>query len=66
VKAQWIRVVDVAALGPFMVWTAYAARDLPTWARWTLGASGVGTVLLNAANLDRIERSRGNHSRTDY
>lgn len=49
-KAQAIRLVDVFALGPFMVWAGAQRTALPDWARYVLIASGIGTVAYNARN----------------
>lgn len=52
-KSQSVRLVDIFLLGPFMIWFGVKAGGMPTWARWTLAASGVGTVLYNGANYVR-------------
>ncbi len=48
-KSQGVRVIDVLALGPFMMWVS-EQRTLPTWARLTLYISGALTVAYNAEN----------------
>ncbi len=48
-KTQNVRLLDVFALGPFMVWAA-TRRTLPEWAQVTLFVSGVLTVAYNAEN----------------
>jgi len=50
VKSQTVRLVDVFALGPFMVWAAAKATGLPPWARATLSLAGLATVLYNGRN----------------
>ena len=58
-KAQSVRVLDVIALGPFMIWAGYRARDLPMWARVTMILSGAGTIAYNGLNFAEIhERDR--------
>ena len=53
-KSQEVRLLDVFALGPFMIWVATQTRDLPLWARAVLGASGVATIGYNLRNYKRI------------
>lgn len=48
-KSQTVRLVDVFALGPFMVWAA-SRSSLPPWARSVLALSGVATIVYNAHN----------------
>ena len=55
-KTQNVRLLDVLALGPFMVWFAMSARGVPGWARAVMVASGLGTMLYNAANYIEQER----------
>lgn len=49
-KSQRVRLVDVFVLGPFMVWYAGRAADVPEWARGVLAGAGIATVLYNGAN----------------
>lgn len=49
VKSQGVRIMDVLALGPFMMWVS-EQRTLPTWARVTMYISGALTVYYNAQN----------------
>ena len=49
-KGQGARLMDVFALGPFMVWFAIGAKNMPDWSRWIMGFSGVGTILYNLLN----------------
>jgi hypothetical protein len=58
VKAQWVRVLDVVALGPFTIWAGIAARDLPVAARIGLVLTGAGTILYNGINLAVVEDRR--------
>ncbi len=53
--AQTIRLLDVFALGPAMVWAA-GLEDLPALPRFALGAGGALTVTNNAAAFVRISR----------
>lgn len=57
-KSQLVRVVDVVALGPFMVWAGYQARELPTWARVALVLAGGATVAYNGINLAAVHERR--------
>jgi hypothetical protein len=60
-KSQWVRLLDVFVLGPFMIWYALAtagggATDLPAGAALALFVSGVLTILYNGVNWLRIAR----------
>ena len=54
---QAVRVLDVVAIGPAMVWGAVAARRLPMPVRVFLGASGILTVLFNGYRFLRVFRA---------
>jgi len=57
VKSQGVRMFDVAMLGPFMVW--YAARSCaPKWARPLLAVAGLGTMLYNWRNYQKIKAGK--------
>lgn len=60
-KTQAVRVIDVIALGPLMLWIASRER-VPEWARFALAVGGVATIVYNAANY-AAERDAG---REDY
>jgi hypothetical protein len=49
-KGQAVRLVDVFALGPFMVYAGYRKSNLPVPMRAGLVASGIATIILNAIN----------------
>jgi len=49
-KTQDARILDVIALGPFMVWYGAKATGMPEWARVAMILSGVGTIIYNGAN----------------
>ena len=53
-KTQAVRLIDVFALGPFMIWTAPQLRS--QWARDLMAVAGVLTMLYNGANYIRVER----------
>jgi len=53
-KTQAIRLVDVFALGPFMVWFGMEAKDVPDAARLVMIASGVATIVYNGSNYLRL------------
>ncbi len=62
-KSQWVRLLDVFVLGPFMIWYALATSgsgadspDLPTGAALALFIGGVLTILYNGINWLRIAR----------
>lgn len=53
-KAQVIRLIDVFALGPFMV---YSARYLPKKYREVMAISGILTIVYNGKNY--LEKKNG-------
>lgn len=54
VKGQTVRLWDVFALGPFMVWFGLRAKEMPTAARVILVGSGIATVAFNGVNYLRL------------
>lgn len=46
-KGQTVRLIDVFALGPFMVWAGTRRGSLPPWARFGLASAGVLTIVYN-------------------
>ena len=58
-KTQEIRLVDILALGPFMIWAGARPSDLPLWMRATLIVSGLGTIVYNASNYLEQEKASG-------
>ena len=53
-KSQAIRLMDVYALGPFMVWFGVKAKDVPEAARLVMIVAGLGTIALNGVNYLRL------------
>ena len=53
-KAQPIRVLDVVAIGPAMVWGGSLLVKSRPALGWFLVLSGVGTVAYNLANYQKI------------
>ena len=54
-KSQAVRLIDVYALGPFMVWSGVAlARSGRPAAGAVLGASGLATIVYNGRNYLRL------------
>jgi len=49
VKTQLIRLVDVLALGPFMIYVAAQPRLTPN-EKFLLALAGIATILYNGAN----------------
>lgn len=58
VKSQYVRLADVFAIGPLMVYGAYKMSAAPMAARILLGFFGVSTVLYNAANYIKVEETK--------
>jgi len=48
-KSQAVRLLDIAALGPFLIWASRQQR-LPAGARTLLALAGVATIIYNARN----------------
>lgn len=45
---QWARLVDVFALGPFLIWYGWRySSGAPTWARYAMIAAGAMTIYYN-------------------
>jgi hypothetical protein len=53
-KAQGIRLADVFAIGPAMIYAGKCAKNKNVAALLTL--AGIGTILYNGANYARIEQ----------
>jgi len=49
-KTQWIRLADVFAIGPLMVYGGYRLSSREKVLGWLLAALGVGTVAYNGKN----------------
>lgn len=53
-KTQNVRLLDVFALGPFMIWASRQLR--PSLARDAMLVSGILTILYNGVNYIKVER----------
>lgn len=49
-KSQAVRLLDVFAVGPLLVYAGARNSTLPTWLRLTLGGIGVATIGYNLTN----------------
>lgn len=58
VKAQWVRLLDVIAIGPLMAYGGYRLRQEEAIVGNGLIVLGVLTVLYNGRNLLKIEHER--------
>jgi len=47
---QSARLIDVFLLGPFMIYVAKTANEMPDWARGVLAVSGALTIGFNLRN----------------
>jgi len=56
-KAQGIRLLDVYALGPFMIYFGVKAKKMPPWARAAMVMAGIGTVAYNLENYLKLEKA---------
>ena len=55
-KSQWVRLLDVFVLGPFMIWYALATagdEGLPTGSALALLVGGILTIIYNGLNWSR-------------
>jgi hypothetical protein len=57
VKTQTVRLIDVFALGPFMVWSAFQLK--PPIARDLMLLAGALTIIYNGINYQRIANGEG-------
>lgn len=57
-KAQSIRVLDVAVIGPLMIWGGWTLRRQTPLAGTALAFFGLTTVLYNARNYLRVKDAR--------
>lgn len=55
-KTQTVRLIDVFALGPFMIYAALKARGLSPIEQSVLGFSGLATIIYNGANYLEAQR----------
>lgn len=46
-----VRLIDVFALGPFMIWFGLTA-SAPPWAKLVMIGSGIATIVFNAVRLN--------------
>lgn len=61
-KSQWVRVADVVAIGPLMIWGACQIIDRYPVRSALLGLFGVGTVVYNARNWLAVREMEGRHA----
>lgn len=59
-KAQSIRVLDVAVIGPLMIWGGWTLRRKTPLAGTALAFFGLTTVLYNARNYLRVKDAQTN------
>lgn len=57
-KTQTIRLIDVFALGPFMMYFAYQAKSMSDYERVALGLAGLLTITYNCNNYVMAEREQ--------
>jgi len=55
IKSQPMRLFDIYALGPFLMWYAYKTRDMGRWPRRALFISGFMTILYNYDHYKNIK-----------
>lgn len=58
-KAQAIRVADVVAIGPLMIYFGTKARSVPRPLRTAMVLFGVGTIVYNGLNFLAVKQRRG-------
>lgn len=49
-KTQAIRVVDVAVIGPVMIYAGAVKSSLPQWTKFALVGFGIATIIFNFDN----------------
>jgi len=57
-KSQFIRLLDVYALGPFMLYVAYKAKNLSSAEKAALAGIGAATMYYNGKNYLATNASR--------
>ncbi len=55
-KSQTVRLIDVAVIGPAMVWAGVDLRKSRPWLAVLLGVFGVATIGYNARNYMRYQQ----------
>ncbi len=55
-KSQAVRLVDVAVIGPVMIWAGVDLRKKRPWLAALLGVFGVATIGYNARNYWRYQQ----------
>lgn len=58
-RTQFVRIIDVVALGPALIVAAMQAKELPILMRWFIGISGAATITFNGYNLIKAADQRG-------
>lgn len=53
-RAQSVRMLDVFAFGPLMVYAGARSSTLPGWTRSGLVFLGIGTIVYNGINFARV------------
>lgn len=56
--AQYVRILDVFAIGPLMIYAGLKAESLPKWAKLGLIFFGVTTIGYNAMNYFSVSAER--------
>lgn len=52
-KSQAVRLVDVFAVGPLLIWAGARSSNLPGWMRGALAVTGAATIAYNGSNYIR-------------
>lgn len=58
-KSQAVRLFDVFVLGPFMIWFGSRSKKPDDLAKNFLVSSGIGTIIYNWKNYQRIKKETG-------
>jgi len=63
-KTQLIRLADIVAVGPLMVYASFHMDDDKEWAAFILRGLGMMTILYNARNMRLISEARAQNLHT--
>ena len=56
-KTQWIRLADVAIIGPAMIFSA-TKKEPPQWLKAGMMVAGIATILYNLTNFLDVQKTK--------
>lgn len=58
IKPQWVRLIDVFILGPFIMYAGVSSKDLHPVLKGALVMAGGGTIIYNGHNFLKIRKMK--------